>query len=1121
MIFDIVKTRKLLTNFEFETLFIEVLGWNRHAAQVEVQLNGQVFILHTIAEKCGLAVFVCSPGADGRIPDDPLRRKIERQLTKSAHEHLIIFPDAGKTQQYWLWSRREPGRQPILRGEWYRKGETGERLAQKLQYLVVSLEEEEKLTLIAVTDRAKKAFYVERLTKKFYDRFQKEHAGFLKFLEGIPDEHLGRWYVSVMLDRLMFIYFIQKKGFLDGDRDYLKNKLIQCRNELGRDRFYRDFLCPLFFEGFARRKEERSENARKLLGEVPYLNGGIFMKHQIEEHHGQTITIPDQALEQLFEFFDFYQWTLEDRPLRDDREINPDVLGYIFEKYINAIQPGEQKAKGAYYTKEDITEYISKNTVIPFLFDAAREKCKVAFEGEVTVWKMLQEDPDRYIYPAVKHGVVREDGSIVPESALPDFVQAGMHDPKARMFEKRYNLQQASVEDPLRLPTETWREYVCRRTRCLELRLKLEAGQVHEINDLITYNLDIRRFAQDVIENCEGPELLAAFWNAVESVKVLDPTCGSGAFLFAALNILDPLYEACLERMRFFLEEWGEEGKKNHPNFYKSFTGTLERVKEHPNHRYFVLKSIIVNNLYGVDIMEEAVEICKLRLFLKLVAQIERVEDIEPLPDIDFNIRAGNTLVGYANEQEVRNAFEQEATGVAKETQGKLLLGEAPEAYRRFEDKLLVVDALFNQFQRQQTEFGGVISEQDKENLRLKLKELEDELNRYLAGEYRVDVKKAVAFENWLTGHKPFHWFVEFYGIMKSGGFDVIIGNPPYVEYNKIKEDYSIYGYKTEECANLYAFVIERNAFLLRLHGRTSMIVPHSAICTDRMAPIQWLFSNVSTATWISTYCIRPAKLFVGVDQRLCIYFTLHNAVSPVLFASRYHRWHEEFRPYLFYLIQNARITELRFSNSMPKIHNALELALWHKISKYKLLRKALSHRPDSTAFFHNAPRYWVRAMDFAPYFWNERDGEQISTQVKGLRLSTKTVASVVVAMLNSSLFYWWFLILSDCRHLNMREIENFPLGLDHMTDSVITKLASLSRDLMADFDRHKVRKECRYKTTGKVIYDEFYPKHSKHIIDEIDQVLAQHYGFTDEELDFIINYDIKYRMGGDSWEVK
>ena len=67
---------------------------------------------------------------------------------------------------------------------------------------------------------------------------------------------------------------------------------------------------------------------------------------------------------------------------------------------------------------------------------------------------------------------------------------------------------------------------------------------------------------------------------------------------------------------------------------------------------------------------------------------------------------------------------------------------------------------------------------------------------------------------------------------------------------------------------------------------------------------------------------------------------------------------------------------------------------------------------------------------------------------------------------------------------------------------------------LMKDLNKNAVRKECQYQATGKVIYDEYYPRLSKPIIDEIDRVLAKHYGFTDEELDFIINYDIKYRMG-------
>ncbi len=96
-------------------------------------------------------------------------------------------------------------------------------------------------------------------------------------------------------------------------------------------------------------------------------------------------------------------------------------------------------------------------------------------------------------------------------------------------------------------------------------------AKIKSINDLITYNLDIRQFAQDVIENCEGPELLRAFWQAHRKrVTVLDPTCGSGAFLFAALNILEPLYEACLDRMRFFVEEWGDSRQKEPSQLFTS-----------------------------------------------------------------------------------------------------------------------------------------------------------------------------------------------------------------------------------------------------------------------------------------------------------------------------------------------------------------------------------------------------------------------------------------------------------------------------------------------------------------------------------------------------------------------
>jgi len=1099
------RTRTLLQNFDFKTLFIEELGWDRHDASLEISVEEKSYTLTAIAEKRGLGAFVFTSPGDHHFPDYALRRKIERQVAKSVHEHLIIYIDTSQTIQVWQWVKRETGKPTACREHAYHCGQTGEALIQRLQNIVFSLEEEERLSLPEVTSRTRTAFDLERVTKRFYERFKTELAGFLKFIKSIPDAEMLRWYASVMLNRLMFIYFIQKKGFLNDDVNYLRNKLSPSENK-GQDRFYVDFLCLLFFEGFAKREKERSPAINNLLGKVPYLNGGIFLPHQIEKLYGQEIRIPDLAFEKLFDFFDQYQWHLDERPLRADNEINPDVLGYIFEKYIN------QKQMGAYYTKEDITEYISKNTVIPRIFDAARQKCKIAFEGDQSIWRLLQSDPNRYIYDAVKKGV---------DLPLPPEIAVGLKDVSRRT---EWN-KPASAE--YALPTEIWREVVARSQRYEEVYTKLANNEIQNINDLITYNLNIRQFSQDVIENCEGPELLRAFYHAIEKVTILDPTCGSGAFLFAALNILEPLYEACLDRMQVFLDELESSGQKHRPEKFSDFRKILEQINSHPNRRYFILKSIIINNLMGVDIMEEAVEICKLRLFLKLVAQVEKAEHIEPLPDIDFNIRAGNTLVGFATYDEVKEAVNKLAVTPGK-LQGKLLFDDTMQ---RIDEKARDVNSLFDLFRQQQTELGGEVTPEAKQNLQTRLKALEDELNIYLAREYGVNARTICRDEvtsplqqnpnkgdyaNWLASHKPFHWFIEFYGIMKSGGFDVIIGNPPYVEYNKVKSDYTVRGYETESCGNLYAYVTERCFEILHLDGRMGKIVQLPIVCTDRMKPLQKYFFKQSNIVYFANFDDRPARLFDGLEHIRATIFTAQKGKSNFcgVYSTNYNRWYSEVRSMLFDFLSFAEISGDLMEGAIPKIGQPLAKAIRQRIIKFEPMTNYLSANSRHSACFHNAPQYWIRAMDFAPYFWNEREGDQISTQVKSLHFTSKLDGAVAVAIMNSSIFYWWFIVLSDCRHLNLREIESFPIGLQEMSGEIKQTLANLSAHLMKDLKKYSQRKECYYQSTGKVVYDEFYPKHSKPIIDEIDRVLAEHYGFTDEELDFIINYDIKYRMG-------
>ena len=1075
------ETRQYLKESDFENLFTQELGWDYHIQTLPIIIDETEYQLTTIAEKRGMVVFECpAAGADGCIPDYATRRKIQKHVAKSAYEHFIIYTDADKTTQIWQWVKREQGKPDACREHRYNSNEqSGESLIQKLQSIVFTLDEEEELGLFGVIGKVQTAFDVEKVTKKFYDHFKREHTAFLKFLNGIPDDDMQKWYVSVMLNRLMFIYFIQKKSFLDNNENYLHAKLTESQTK-GTNRYYKEFLCPLFFEGFAKPENERSREMKRLFGKVPYLNGGIFQKHQIETLHGENIEIPDKAFEQIFDFFEQYQWHLDDRPLRNDNEINPDVLGYIFEKYIN------QKQMGAYYTKEDITEYISKNTIIPFLFDKAKKACKIAFEGDASVWQLLQDDPDRYIYDAVKKGVQLD---------LPEEIAAGIDD-----IPKRDDCWNTLADSDYALPTEIWRETIARRQRYETVRAKLANGEIRDINDLITYNLNIRQFAQDVIENCEGPELLRAFWKAVTQVTILDPTCGSGAFLFAALNILEPLYEACLDRMQVFLDEVEMISESRSSRKYNDFRNILADIKQHPNPRYFILKSIIINNLYGVDIMEEAIEICKLRLFLKMVAQLEDVKRIEPLPDIDFNVQAGNTLVGYATYD-----------AVERPEKGRF---DFENAMERIKEKAEDVKILFQEFRRQQTTLGGIVTPADKKVLQDRLQELEDELNLYLADEYGVDPNKQSDYENWLNTHKPFHWFIAFYGILEDGGFDVIIGNPPYREYSKVKKEYKVKGYRTEKCGNLYAMSIERSFALGK--GPYGMIVQLPLVCTDRMIPAQSLFKSLNKKSWFANFDDRPGKLFDDLQHiRATIFLTTQeNNIGPaILYSTKYNRWFTEARPFLFEGLVYDDITDFCVKGTFPKIADSVGKRVASKLknAEKSILTFKIGRYP---CHFHNSPQYWIRATDFTPYFWNERDGEKISSHVKPLYLTSELGASIVAATLNSSLFYWWFVVLSNGRDLTLREVRSFPIAVDQMNRVLKQILSELSADLMQDLKHHAQRKETNYKTTGKVIYDEFFPRHSKSIIDKIDNVLAKHYGFTDEELDFIINYDIKYRMG-------
>ncbi len=954
---DTAKTA--LRNFNFKTLFNE-LGWDNFNQSHRIAIGDKSFTVQAIAEKRGVQIFTV---AVPQLPDYQTRRALHLELRKLAFEHLIIFYDDAKTTQLWLWGNRDNGK-TYIREHRYDRTQSGNALFQKLDRIAFSLSEEEALDITAVTFRLKDALDREKVTKKFYDTFGKEQKAFLNAITGIPDSELQQWYASVMISRLMFIYFIQKKNFLDDNPNYLREKLEFCNTH--NKNFYRDFLIPLFFDGFA--KETRSPHIQKLLGKIPYLNGGLFLPHSLEEKHGTTIQIPNTAFQKLFAFFDQYQWHLDDRPLQNDKEINPDVLGYIFERYVN------NKQMGAYYTKEDITGYISENSILPFIFDKV---------------------------------------NVIKPNALPD------------------------------------------------------------PNDFITRNESLHAFLREKIQSTDSLSFLhTLYFKVLKEIKILDPTVGSGAFLFAALKLLLPLYTDTLARLKTAVSELDFHAlSPNRKTLVSDIQQELATIAHHKSEDYFILKTIILNNLYGVDIVEEAVEICKLRLFLKLVATIETKDQLEPLPDIDFNIKAGNSLVGLLDKDAIPLELQD-------------MLPDIQAFSQRLQD-----------FRQQQLLTQTASAEPiDLANAK-----------KALLTEEKTLIEKANRF---VKISNAFHWLIEFNAILESGGFDVVIGNPPYLEFKEV--DYSLEGFKCSETKAVHAVCVERAMELIQPKGCMSLIVPLSLVSTQRMKIVQELLENGRNA-WYANFSWRPAKLFDTVNRALTI-FVVTPSKNPLTYTTNYQKWTSDERDGLMQRIKYVQAPRIREVFWIPKLGHEIELSILNKCLSVptKLGLFVSNNSPHKVFYRTTGGLYWKVFTDFPPKFYvNGKAGS--SSRETTLSLKKKEFVIPVIAALSSDIFWWWYTVTSNLRDLNPYDVHNFPLPESVLSDKAI---ANLGRKYLDDIKKHSEMLVREQKQTGRTETQSFKIQKSKPIIDEIDRVLAAHYGFTEEELNFIINYDIKYRMG-------
>ncbi|MEM2970069.1 MAG: DNA methyltransferase [Candidatus Bathyarchaeia archaeon] len=822
----------------------------------------------------------------------------------------------------------------------------------------------------------------------------------------------------IFMNRLIFIKFLEEKRIIS--KDFLKKLYEKYQSSGTPSTFYETYLKPLFYEVFNKEPSNRISVVRNnpFYKDIPYLNGGLFRKVIPCE---DSYNISNEGIELVLEnLLEKYSFGLESG-------INPDILGYIFEKTINFISgtgTNQQKMQGAYYTPDDVVGFIVEKTLTPVIFN-----------------KMLES--------------LRKAG---------------------------------------------WSE-----------------------SDLKGY--DSLETLLDSKNMPKNPVHIREMLNALDDIRVLDPACGSGHFLTAMLHQLLRIKESLLSALGENID------------------------------RYNIKREIISKNLFGVDIDENAVEIARLRLWLSLIEEVNGQKHIKTLPNIDFNIVSGNALIGWLNE----NLTKHPLIDLSEDEQVKALIAELSSTYPiqtteickllqklSIENTISAYDKLVEIYSLESGERAVKIKEA--------LEKVRKKLYVVITGSYidflnekgnfsRSDVE--VLGKN-LESRNPFHWKVDFGKVIFSGGFDVVVGNPPYIEdrnYNDLDlqiiraKEKTKQGkrrkatkpllYESQDCGNTHAYFIERSISLLKFGGLFGFIVPISLVSTDRMSSIRKFIHNNSSEVSYYNFDDRPGKIFSGLEHcRATIVVTKRGSGVKGVTTSKYHRWYTQDRPHL---LENLQIVYWQLdeqASMIPKIGTEIEKHILDKLSTKAHGKRVGMYLVEDgiKVWYYNAPQYWIHAHteQYLPkveyYHSGELDNNkspykiEVSSHYKSLEFDADT-AIVVNGLLNSSLFYWWFVVWSDGRDLLSQHITSFPINPAIFRKEQIASLEKLVDELMQSYEKNSNTK-INERSGGYIIkIKEVIPKKSKEIIDKIDDIFGEYFGFSKEELEFIKNFDAEFRM--------
>jgi hypothetical protein len=972
----VAEVKKALAANDLTTLFESVLVWDDGLNTSPVNVG--TASARYVASKSRVPVWLITAETEAEVD------ALDKRLRKESFERLLVWQrPQGRT---WLF--------PEKTSAGIRRSKTTESNLEAIAQRLAELRFEPggpAPTVLDVKERLQRTFSVEKVTEKFYKEFKDIHDRLggrrsekrpAPLLRGLPDINASRWYASVLLNRLMFLYFLQRKGFLDNDMDYLQNRMLEVQKLYGKGKFYTfysSFLIPLFQSAIGSpRWESLSPEMKKLVGRVPYLNGGVFAQHPLEKEH--TIELDDDIFTDIFAIFRRYRWHLDESEHAEDQslpQINPDILGHIFERYVNE---GDQDT-GAFYTPSDVTRWMTTRTVGSTVLQRL-------IELGVDLGALIAKDPERYL-PS-EHFVGRADA----DEWLGEYPKLGSKE--AAEWSK-------PVPTGRGLPTETVWEVRDRLKYAAQMTKELGTGKFGTPAELFRFNLNNPVLISDAMRTLT-PEKLQKYWDQLFSITIVDPTCGSGAFLLAALAFLEELTLDALTRA----DELASDSKKNAPAFAKEHA-----TKNLGQRRLTIRTNFIINCLYGADLSGEAVEIARLRLYLALVATTSVYEDLRPLPDLEFNLAEGNLLVGVNSEAEM-----EQLIGSALWAQGEI--GEVRK-------HLAEVSKAISAFNAAQQTNDHVKQEELKLIAMQRAIGLKEQLN--------IALHKAMApdslYPQWLKSHEPLHYLAQFPSVMLGGGFDVVIGNPPYIAKGKITT-YQYSGMAAANCPDIYAPCTVRAAGLTHHAGWLSFVLPLNSSFSDGFIPlrqfIEQRFGTIATASFGK----RPDALFRGVQVRNTILTGLPSKTSSRITTGQTH-WTPAFRPALMSTIRFTPVASRseqweRYEGNVISEFVTRAEQMWAPIVQ--------SDSEKTTIFYKPVGTYW---LPVSPLPFRSLDkllrAAKTTSKIGVLRFSSDADRAIALALLSSRMGWLLWQAVGDDFNVTRGILLEWRMQIDENSD--------------------------------------------------------------------------------------